>query len=146
MKSLLRSRKGVETAPLFMVLSAVILVMTVAIVVPAMAEWGKVMDRGKAVKETVKLQESIEEIHTMGDVGSVERVFLALPSGYSIVVRENSLVLKIRNNEVVELPVDAKLECGGAELDGKKTVTVAFWKDSSPTAPIGDYLLRVYNK
>ncbi len=144
MRSLLRSKKGVETAPFFMIFAAFVLVMTATIVFPAMTEWEKIMDKGKATKETIKLKETIDEIHIMADVGSVEVVELAIPPDYQINIESSKLTLT-GNNEVVEFPVEGvELNYAGSTLTGKMTVTVAFWKKTGSTTPQGTNLLMVY--
>ncbi|HDI72648.1 MAG: hypothetical protein DRO76_03685 [Candidatus Altiarchaeales archaeon] len=131
MKSLFKSKKGVETAPLFLIFSAFVLVLTAAIVFPAMTEWEKTMDKGKAIKETIKLRNAINEIHAMSDIGSVEQVSVSLPPGYEIAVNSRSLVLKNNDNEVAKFDLNANVEYNAGGIKDKAVLTIAFWDEHS---------------
>ena len=94
MASALSSRKGIETAPLFFIFSAVVLLLTAAVVFPYFSEWQRIMNEGKARKEAIKLQSAINEIHAMGDLGSSERLSVYIPTGYSIMIDGQSLKVR----------------------------------------------------
>jgi hypothetical protein len=145
MKSILKSKKGIETSPLFLIFSAVILVLTAAIVFPAMMEWERVMDKGKAIKETVKLRNAINEIHLMGDLGSVEQVHLNLPQPYEIEVKTGSVVLRNSgNNEVItEFDLDVTAETDD-KISDNAHITLACWGSENRPASSGKYTIWVY--
>ena len=91
MASILRSRKGVESAPFFLIVSAVIIVFTLSIVFPGLQHWTMKINDGRALKETQKLKNAIDEIHAMGDVGTIEKIDMDLPPGYYIKVGGSEL-------------------------------------------------------
>ncbi|MEA3255393.1 MAG: hypothetical protein U9Q22_06115 [Candidatus Altiarchaeota archaeon] len=144
MNSLFKSNKGVETAPFFLVFSAVILVLTAAIVFPAMTNWQVIMNEGRAVKETMKLRNAVNEIHAMCDIGSVELVTLSLPPGYTINVNHDSLTLKDEDyGDVAKFVLDARVR-GVKTIEGNAGITIAFWDEKSPVSAKGKNILEVY--
>lgn len=146
MRSLFKSKKGVETAPLFLIFSAFVLVLTAAIVFPAMTEWEKTINKGKAIKETIKLRNAINEIHAMSDIGSVEQVSVSLPPGYEIQVNPGSLVLKNSDEGVEEeFYLNAEVDSEVKNIKGNTRVTVAFWDKESKTSSEG-IIIWVYNQ
>ncbi|MBN2251023.1 MAG: hypothetical protein JW724_02995 [Candidatus Altiarchaeota archaeon] len=84
MHSVIRSNKGLETMPYFLAFSAFVLFMSAVLVFSFLQDWQKMMDNSKARNEAIKLRNAINEIHAMGDVGSIEKINLQIPSGYII--------------------------------------------------------------
>jgi hypothetical protein len=100
MPSILSSKKGVEAAPFFLIVSAVIMIFTLATVYPAISNWMTKMNDAAAMRETQKLRDAINEISSMGDVGSVEKIFVNLPPGYFIEV--SGMELKMYRKAIFE--------------------------------------------
>jgi hypothetical protein len=93
MSSIPSSRKGMESAPFFLVVSAIIIVMTLSILFPAISNWMIKMNDAAAMRETQKLRDAINEISAMGDIGSVQKLIINLPPGYFIEVKETELYM-----------------------------------------------------
>ncbi len=91
MTSLLSSRKGITSAPFLVIVSAIIMVATITIVFPYLQSWTDKINEGRAMKETLKLRNALNEIHAMSDVGSIEKVIIDLPPGYTINIEGRTL-------------------------------------------------------
>jgi hypothetical protein len=81
MPSLLKTKKGVETAPLFIAFSAIVVLITVAIMLPELNKWNAINDKAKTLYEARKLAAACDEVLKMGDSGSVEEVHVDVPRG-----------------------------------------------------------------
>jgi hypothetical protein len=92
MSSILSSRKGVESAPFFLIVSALIMIFTIATIFPAISNWMIKMNDAAAMRETQKLRDAVNEISSMGDVGSIEKIVLNLPPGYFIRISGTELL------------------------------------------------------
>lgn len=84
MRDPLSSRKGIEGAPFFLAISALIMVFTLFLVMPRLQDWMTAMNDATAMRETEKLRNALNEIHSMGDVGTIEKLAINLPPGYHI--------------------------------------------------------------
>ncbi len=82
-----------ETTPFYITLSAIILFLTAALVLPAYGDWAKVMDEKRAVEETERIARAIESVSSLGDVGSITQLHLHIPDGYMVDVENHSINL-----------------------------------------------------
>ena len=99
MPSILYSRKGVESAPFFLIVSALIMIFTLVMFFPPLSDWSTKMNDAAAMRETQKLRDALNEISSMGDVGSIEKINMNLPDGYFIEVRETELYMFRKNKD-----------------------------------------------
>ena len=146
MISLLSDRRGIETAPFQMLLSAIILLLTVSIVLPGYCSWKDSIAFAKARSETSKLAFSVGVVYSLGDVGSVEQTSLSLPAGYSITAANKTLAL-IRDNRICwekELPAGVRYR-GNSSLKGpgNYVVSVALWEVDDNSNLGKDFFLEV---
>jgi len=98
MPSIHSSRKGVESAPFFLIVSALIMIFTIVMLFPPLSDWSTKMNDAAAMRETIKLRDALNEISSMGDVGTVEKILMHLPDGYFIEVRGTELYAYRKNN------------------------------------------------
>jgi len=109
-------QKGVESAPFFLIISSVIMILTIGILFPGLTGWTTKMNDAAAVRETEKLRNAIDGISSMGDIGSVEKLAINLPPGYFIKVEENRLNAYRKTNadagttreDLITLQLDAR--------------------------------------
>lgn len=129
---IIRSRRGIETAPFFLTFSALVLIMTAALVFPAMGKWIRTMEKESAIRETMKLEKGIRNVLEMGDVGTIDQVGVNLPAGYEIGVDNDGdwLILK-RNDETERIfPLEnADLDYSGEKISGYSKITIAYWDE-----------------
>lgn len=146
LNNLNNSKKGIETFPFFLILSAIILFLTALLIFPIFSEWQSITEREKAISEAKKIISAINSVYTLGDVGSTEQVFLNLPSKYTIDVKNDSLVLKRDNTTVENYPVNVELIYrGNKTLDGpgKYNLTIVYWIRNDSTNVDKEYLIEV---
>jgi len=145
MPSVLSSKKGVESAPFFLIVSAVIMIFTIATFYPPLSNWMMKMNDAAAIRETAKLRDAINEISSMGDVGSVEKIFVNLPAGYFIEVNELELKTYRKANfeagmaqeDLITLKIDNKAKTSinpdsddPNELFGQMTIELRYGEPS----------------
>ena len=147
MPAILSSRKGVESAPFFLIVSAIIMILTITIVFPAISDWMENMNKAAAMRETQKLRDAINEISSMGDVGSVEKIIMNLPPGYNIAVKGNELNMYrkakydsgLAEEDLLTLHTDSKANPNinpnsddPNEIFGQMTLELRYGKPSEP--------------
>jgi hypothetical protein len=96
------------------------------------------MEDAAAMRETQKLRDAINEIASMGDLGSIEKIAVNLPSGYYIEVKENELSAyrnSLSEEPLIKLaldaPVNSILNEGSDEQDqvfGDMTIELIYGK------------------
>ncbi len=135
---LLSSRKGIEGAPFFLGVSALIMVFTLFVVFPHLQDWMVAMNDATAMRETEKLRSALNEIHAMGDIGTVEKVVISLPPGYHIdmsdpkklwTYRKDSLATKDLLTLDLDSPAYAYINYGGEdqnEVFGTMTLEIRY--------------------
>ena len=120
MISVFNSKKGVESAPFFLIVSALIMIFTLVMFFPPLSDWSTKMNDAAAMRETQKLRDALNEISSMGDVGSIEKINMNLPDGYFIEVRETELYMFRKNKDdtgltqkdLLTLKIDSKAHPG----------------------------------
>jgi hypothetical protein len=137
-QSIISSNKGVESAPFFLIVSALIMIFTISIFFPPLSDWTTKMEDAAAMRETQKLRDAINEIASMGDLGSIEKIAVNLPSGYYIEVKENELSAyrnSLSEEPLIKLaldaPVNSILNEGSDEQDqvfGHMTIELIYGK------------------
>ena len=146
--TVLSSTKGVESAPFFLIVSSLIMIFTISVFFPSLINWTTKMNDAAAMRETEKLRDAINEISSMGDLGSVEKLTINLPPGYLIKVEENQLITKRMANQdtgairedLLTLQLDAKatahINSGSDEANevfGDMSIELTYGKpDSDP--------------
>lgn len=133
-----RTNKGVESAPFILIISALIMIFTISILFPPLSDWTTKMEDAAAMRETQKLRDAINEIASMGDLGSIEKIAVNLPSGYYIEVKENELSAyrnSLSEDPLIKLaldaPVNSILNEGSDEQDqvfGHMTIELIYGK------------------
>ncbi|OYT53279.1 MAG: hypothetical protein B6U72_06370 [Candidatus Altiarchaeales archaeon ex4484_2] len=134
-----------ETTPFYITLSAIILFLTAALVLPAYGDWAKVMDEKKAVEETERIVNAIESVSSLGDVGSTQHLKLNIPGGYKIDVRNHSINLSEEGREVVDHDIK-HLELryhGSRQLEGNINLTVTHWLRGENFTEEKEYFIEV---
>ncbi len=137
-------------------ISAMIMMFTLSVVFPALQQWMIKTDDGITLKETQKLRNAINEIHSMGDVGSIEKVQMNLPPGYSIKVRGDHLEAyrqamynaQLSSETLASVPLDSRINAnvnsgGHAQADqifGLMTIELVYGVGS--TSP-SDFQIQV---
>jgi hypothetical protein len=135
-----------ETAPFFLTFSALVLIMTAALVFPAMGKWISTMERERAVKETLNLEKGISNVLEMGDAGTIDQMEVNLPRGYEIDVNdEGDFLMLMRNGENIRaFPVEnADLTYYGDKISGYSRITIANWDEEIEGR---EYVIRVTKK
>jgi len=113
---MLSGSKGVTSMGFTAIICAMIIVLTLYIVFPALHNWNNKMNEATSLKEADRLRRAINGIHAMGDVGSIEKITLILPPGYCINVVGSSL--QVRREEqgsegaksLGEIPLDTSVQ------------------------------------
>ncbi|MFZ2456246.1 MAG: hypothetical protein WAX07_07205 [Candidatus Altiarchaeia archaeon] len=98
--NILSCKKGVTSAPFFLIVSSIVMLFTMGILFPSFQNWLIQINDNMAIKEAVKLRNSLDEIHTMGDIGSVERVDMNLPPGYCIDILDGKKLRPYRDTGI----------------------------------------------
>jgi hypothetical protein len=142
---ILSCKKGVQSAPFFLIVSSFIMLFTMGILFPSFQNWLIQLDDMTAIKEAMKLRNSINEINEMGDVGSVEKVVMNLPPGYCIDIKDGKVLRPYREkgalveylsetiflNSVVEPNINSGHE-KDSEVCGDMVIEVYYGKPPEP--------------
>ncbi|MEM4347625.1 MAG: hypothetical protein QW802_03460 [Candidatus Altiarchaeota archaeon] len=146
LSNLSKNKRGIETSPFFLLLAGIILFLTALLIFPIFREWQAITEREKAISETKKIITAINSVYTLGDIGSTEQIFLNLPPGYNIEVKNSSILLKREINLVKEYSLDVELIYrGNKSLDGpgKYNLTIVYWIRNDSTNLEKEYLIEV---
>jgi hypothetical protein len=138
------NRKGIQTTPFLLLLSAVTLVLIAAVVLPAYGRWQEAANLGKAKMEAAKIRSTAESVRTLGDIGSVQQIRIDLPDKYAIGFTNNSIILANANATIEEYRLSAQLRYwGSAQLTGpgKYVLSVVHWTRDDETNKGKEYLL-----
>ena len=144
MSDLLSSRKGIEGAPFFLAVSSLIMVFTLFMVMPHLQDWMMAMNDATTMRETEKLRNALNEIHSMGDVGTIEKLVINLPPGYHIDLSDPSKLQAYRQASgsmirkdllILDLdsPAHANINYGGeseSEVFGDMTLEIRYGQPS----------------
>jgi len=79
MPSFFKSNKGMETAPLFIIFSAVVILLAATMILPELGKWNASIDKTKTLREAERIQAACDEIMKMGDTGTVEEINVDVP-------------------------------------------------------------------
>lgn len=140
------NRKGIQTTPFLLLLSAVTLVLIAAVAFPAYDRWQSSADLGKAKLEAGKIRSTAEAVRTLGDAGSVQQIRIRLPEKYAIGFTKDSLVLK-NTNQTIEYPIGAIRYRGSSNITGPGdyTLTVVHWTRDDETNEGKEFLLEAFD-
>ncbi len=136
-----------ENAPFYITLSAIILFLTAAQVIPAYGNWKEEIEKNKAVEETKRVVRAVQSVSTLGDVGSTEQLKIYIPDSYVIGVGNHSINLSKRGQLVKKYPLNS-LELkyhGEYMLEGPAIInlTVTHWINGVNFTGKKDYLIEV---
>ncbi|OYT26265.1 MAG: hypothetical protein B6U97_04175 [Candidatus Altiarchaeales archaeon ex4484_96] len=134
-----------ETTVFYITLSAVILLLSTALVLPAYGDWMKLMDGKKAIQETKKVVSAVESISSLGDVGSTQQLKLNMPPGYSIQVNNHSINL-MKKDKIINKNSLTHLELiyhGSQYPAGKINLSVTHWIRDENFSEKKEYLIEV---
>ncbi len=143
------NKKGIESAPLYLLLSSITLLLTALIMFPAYAGWQDSMDTGRSKAETKKILSAIESVHSLGDIGSTQHVFIELPDGYSLLFKNKSITLQSGNKTLKEYPLNTDLRYRGNTPitgPGKYTLSVVYWTRDDSTNQGKEFILEVFTE
>ena len=136
-QSILRCRKGIETTPFLLIFSAIVMVVTLSIVMPALLRWWNLLEKQRAVHETERLVEGIHNAHLIGDLGTIEKIELNLPQGYYINVLGDENQIQLREgDEIIRIyALEEDIEYidyegdvfRGNPIGGYSVITVHYW-------------------
>lgn len=138
--------RGIESTPFYLILSAIILLLTALTVLPSYNSWQESMNLGKTAAEAGGILYAIKSVHSLGDIGSTQQIRLNLPAGYEIEFRDTDIAIKRENRTIKEYPADAKLRYRGSKpLSGPGTyyITIVHWTANDSTNKGKEYLLEV---
>jgi hypothetical protein len=142
--NILSSRKGMQSAPFFLIVSSIVMLFTMGILFPSFQNWLIQINDTMAIKEAMKLRSSLNEIHTMGDIGSVEKVDMNVPSGYCIDILDGKQLRPYRNTgtaahylETIDLSSTVEPNINAVnekpnEVCGEMTIEVSYGKPATP--------------
>jgi hypothetical protein len=143
--SILSSKKGMQSAPFFLIVSSLIMLFTMGILFPSFQNWLIQINDTMAIKEALKLRNSLNEIHEMGDIGSVEKVVMNLPPGYCIDIQDGKKLRPYRltgtapeylsEDIVLNSKVESNINSDGEqanEVCGDMIVEVSYGKPQTP--------------
>ena len=137
------NRKGIQTTPFLLILSAATLVLMAGIAFPAYDKWQTSADLGKAKLEAGKILSAAEGARTLGDVGSVQQIKIGIPDKYSIGFTNDSIILT-STNKTIEYSAGAIRYRGTSNLSGpgEYTLTVVHWTRDDETNKGKEFLLE----
>lgn len=107
------------------------------------------MNLGKISTEVKGILAAIESVHSLGDVGSVQRIGINPPTGYEIEFGSNSVSIKKGNEILKDYPVDAGLIYRGNRSisgPGRYELAVVYWIRNDSTNEGKEFLLEVLDK
>jgi hypothetical protein len=138
------NRKGIQTTPFLLLLSAVTLVLIAAVVLPAYGRWQETANMGKAKMEAAKIRSAAESARTLGDVGSVQQIRIDVPDKYAIGFTNDSIILKNINKTIGKYPAGAIRYRGSYNLSGPGdyTLSVVHWTRGDETNKGKEFLLE----
>jgi hypothetical protein len=143
---IVKSRKGVETAPLFIIFAAVVLMMTAALAYDIMGKWEKNDSTARTINEAKRISQTCEEIKFAGDQGSVQELHLDIPQKCSITIGSSSLIASCsfdKEKRTETVPTKAKITGSQATIpSGSNTVRVIY-SSKTTTATAGTYIIYV---
>ena len=141
----LKSRRGVETAPLFIVFAAVVLMMTAALASDIIGKWEKIDSKQRTINEAKRISQTCEEIKFAGDQGSVQELHVDIPQNCQIIIATTSLTASCTFDKTPEaVPTKVKLASSSKSiLAGSSTVRIIYSSAKTPTASIGTYIISV---
>lgn len=133
-----------QTMPFLILLSAVALVLTAAVALPAYERWQSSANQGTAKLEAQKIMSAAEAVRTLGDVGSVQQIKIMLPDNYLIGFSNDSIILKNMNSTTGKYPTGAIRYRGSYNLSGpgEYILTVVHWTRGDETNKGKEYLLE----
>ncbi|OYT42376.1 MAG: hypothetical protein B6U86_00355 [Candidatus Altiarchaeales archaeon ex4484_43] len=143
------NRKGIESTPFYLILSGIVLLLMASVVFPSYSQWQDTMNLGKTAAEAKEILSSIESVHSLGDVGSIQQTELNLPTGYEIEVRNTGIVIKKGNETLKKYPVDVELIYRGNRSisgPGRYRITVVYWVRNDSTNEGKEFLIEVLDK
>jgi hypothetical protein len=157
MPSFFKSNKGVETAPLVIAFSAIVILLAAAIILPELGKWNSAIDKAKTLREAKKLAAACDEVIVMGDSGSVQEVGVDVPANCCIWTQDAENILtgpgiiaqcSIPNQDYFreKIPVKGSLD---DKIDDHKIcgttvkVIVAYWSGMDNSIPQGSYIIYV---
>ena len=153
MKPVKTNCKGVETAPLFIVFSAIIVVILAGFMFDEMSKWGRVNDWMKTQKEAKRVAETVDEMMLLGDTGSAQTIHVDVPAGccirfelegvisYCNIPGDDTVRREVVSSFTKSWNIDSPLD--NNEICGQSVdLVVAHWSESG-SAPKGSYIVYV---
>jgi hypothetical protein len=145
MSHILKSRRGVDTAPLFIVFAIVVLGITATLAFDMMGRWEEYDSSTRTINEAKRLSQTCEEIKFAGDLGTIQEVKVDIPQKCSITIKSTSLVASCSLGKGKGSIVTTKATMTGSPEtipSGSKTVKIIYAsKITAPTA--GAYIIYV---
>jgi hypothetical protein len=144
---ILSSRRGADTAPLFIVFAAVVLMMTTVLAFDIMGKWEKIDSKQRTYNEAKRISQTCEEIKFAGDQGSIQEVQVNIPQKCSILIGSKSLTASCTfDKEKSDEPVLTKAILTGSPATipaGSNTVRIVYSSPKTTTATAGTYIIYV---
>jgi hypothetical protein len=152
MPSILKSNKGIETAPLFIIFSAVVILLAATMIMPELAKWGRINDYNKTKKEAVRVSEAIDEMRKLGDSGSAQEIHVDVPANCYIRFEVEGIISyctfpNADSNPRDVIPSNTKFSEISQHLDndqvtGSVNLVIAHWNGKEQTTK-GNYVIYV---
>jgi hypothetical protein len=122
--TIIRSRRGADTAPLLMVFCAICLALTALIVFPGISNFKETTDTGKAIKEMDRLKEAMRDMQGVSEEGAVEKMELDMPTPYCIRLDASGSTTKLVSDKSGAYSASKDYVCG------RQTIVLIHEKDS----------------
>jgi type II secretory pathway pseudopilin PulG len=158
MPSFFKSNKGVETAPLVIAFSAIVILLAATMILPQLGKWNATLDNAKALREANRLAAACNEVLKMGESGSVEEVYVDIPASCCVQVTDpedlygmhlySYCSIPNQNFERKAIPTEGylKTKIDNNRICGTSVDVIIAYGDEDNSIPKGSYIIYVSNK